>query len=227
MSTSATQTIYERLRADLLTGRRRPEERLKIQELGLVFQVSIGAVREALSRLTSEGLVTAEPQRGFRVAPVSLADIRDLTMVRIQIEGTCLRRAIACGDVVWEATIVASHHCLARTELRPKDGQAGFSDAWLAAHADFHRMLVSACDSPWSLKLREMLFVQSERYRDLALMADKGERDVQREHRELMEAVLARDADDAVARMTAHLTLTTESIEMAFRRHPANDPGHS
>ncbi|NVN85176.1 MAG: FCD domain-containing protein [Rhodopseudomonas sp.] len=223
MSTSATQTIYERLRADLLAGRRRPDERLKINELGLAFQISSGAVREALSRLTSEGLVTAEPQRGFRVAPVSLADIRDLTMVRSQIEGICLRRAIACGDVAWESAIVASHHCLARTELRPSDGQPGFSDAWLAAHADFHRKLTDACDSPWSLKLREMLFTQSERYRDMALSADEGERDVRREHRELMEAVLARDADSAIARMTAHLTLTTESIEAAFRKHPAND----
>ncbi|UGV25332.1 FCD domain-containing protein [Rhodopseudomonas boonkerdii] len=226
MSTSATHTIYERLRSDLLTGRRRPDERLKINELGLAFQVSIGAVREALSRLTSEGLVIAEPQRGFRVAPVSLADLRDLTMVRTEIEVRCLRRAIACGDAAWEAAIIASHHRLVRTELHPKDGRPGFSDGWLAAHADFHRMLTSACDSPWSLKLREMLFTQSERYRDLALIADKGERDVQREHRELMEAVLARDVDLAITRITAHLALTTKSIETAFHRQPANDSGH-
>lgn len=223
MSTSATQTLYERLRSDLLAGRRRPDERLKIGDLGRAFDVSTGAVREALSRLTSEGLVTAEPQRGFRVAPVSIADLRDLTMVRVDIEASCLRRAIAHGDLAWEAAVIASHHRLAHTALRPTDGAAGFSETWLRAHTDFHRMLAGACDSPWSLKLREMLFTQSERYRDLALIADKGERDVAREHRELMEAVLARDADLAVARMTAHLTQTADSIATAFHKTPAND----
>lgn len=227
MSTSATQTIYERLRSDLLSGRRRPDERLKISELGQAFAVSIGAVREALSRLTSEGLVTAEPQRGFRVAPVSVADLRDLTMVRVDIEGTCLRRAIAHGDLAWEAAVIASHHRLAHTALRPQirsqGGDVGFSEAWLAAHADFHRTLARACDSPWLLKLRDMLFTQSERYRDLALAADKGHRDVAAEHRALMDAALARDAEVAVARMTAHLTQTADSIETALAGRPAND----
>ncbi len=223
MSTSATQTLYERLRFDLLAGRRRPDERLKISELGQAFDVSTGAVREALSRLTSEGLVIAEPQRGFRVAPVSIADLRDLTMVRVDSEVSCLRRAIAHGDLAWEAAVIASHHRLAHTVLRPTNGGPGFSEAWLGAHANFHRTLASACDSPWSLKLREMLFIQSERYRDLALIADKGERDVAREHRELMEAALARDANLAATRMAAHLTRTADSIETAFNKAPAND----
>src|SRR5438132_9546483 len=89
-----TQAAYEGLRADLLACRIPPGSRLKIQELCTRLSVSLGAIREALSRLTSEGLVVAEPQRGFRAAPISAEDLSDLTRTRIKIESLCLRRAI-------------------------------------------------------------------------------------------------------------------------------------
>ena len=66
-----TQGAYEGLRADLLACRVTPGSKLKIQDLCERFSVSLGAIREALSRLTSEGLVISEPQRGFRAAPIS------------------------------------------------------------------------------------------------------------------------------------------------------------
>src|ERR1700683_2974942 len=121
-SPNMTQGAYEGLRADLLACRIPPGRKLKSQELCLRFSVSLGAIREALSRLTSEGLVVAEPQRGFRVAPISAADLVDLTMVRVEIDTLCLKRAIACGDVDWEARLIAAAHLLARTpELEPED----------------------------------------------------------------------------------------------------------
>ena len=100
-STNLTQAAYEGLRADLLACRIIPGKKLKIQDLCDRFSVSLGAVREALSRLTSEGLVVAEPQRGFRAAPISAADLVDLTMVRVEIDTLCLKRAIAGGNVDW------------------------------------------------------------------------------------------------------------------------------
>jgi len=126
-------------------------------------------VREALSRLTSEGLVVAEPQRGFRVAPISAAELRDLTGVRAHIEGLCLDRAIAVGDVGWGAQLVAAFHCLSRTPERESDDRERMSEAWSVAHAAYHKTLVSACDSPWLLRLRETLYAQSERYRRLSV----------------------------------------------------------
>src|SRR6266702_6405429 len=97
-SINLTQGAYEDLRADLLSCRIAPGSRLKVQELCDRLSVSLGAIREALSRLTSEGLVVAEPQRGFRAAPISAEDLLDLTKTRIQIDTICLKRAIACGD---------------------------------------------------------------------------------------------------------------------------------
>lgn len=214
MSGSATQTVYEQLRARLLAGLYRPEEKLKISELGSAFSVSTGAIREALARLTAEGLVTATPQRGFRVAPVSVADLRDLTDMRVEIETKCLRRAIANGDLAWETAVVAAHHRLAATPIAAHDGS--FSPAWTLAHADFHAALAQACGSAWMMRVRDLLFAHNERYLDLARKTDRGNRDAAREHRELMEATLARDTERAVTLMMAHLDKTRDTIEAAL-----------
>ncbi|MBB4368373.1 DNA-binding GntR family transcriptional regulator [Bradyrhizobium sp. cir1] len=223
MSGSATQTVYEQLRVSLLAGRYLPEAKLKISELGSAFSVSTGAVREALARLTAEGLVTAMPQRGFRVAPVSVADLRDLAEMRIEIETKCLRRAIASGDLAWEAAVVAAHHRLAVTPIAAADG--GFSPAWIVAHGEFHAALAQACDSAWMLRVRDLLFAHNERYLDLARKTDRGNRDAAREHRELMEAALARDTDRAVAAIAAHIGKTRDTIESALRRAEMDELG--
>lgn len=211
-SSSLTQDAYQRLRADLLACRLQPGARLKIGDLCRTLSVSLSAVREALSRLTSEGLVVAEPQRGFRAAPISVDELRDLTGVRAQIEGMCLERAIAVGDVGWESQLVAAFHRLSRTPERdPADSQR-MCEAWSTAHAAFHMALVSGCDSPWLLRLREILYAQSERYRRLSVPLAAIARDLNCEHRDIMDAVLARDAGRAKAAMVRHLELTTRVL---------------
>ena len=209
---SRTQLAYERLRADLLACRLKPGEPLRLAELCKRLAVSLGAVREALSRLTSEGLVSAEPQHGFRAAAVSAPDLKDLAGVRSEIEGACLRRAIAVGDLAWEARIVSAYHQLSRTPVQAADDAERLSDAYALVHARFHEELASACDSPWLLRLRAMLFAQSERYRRLTLPLERHDRDRNREHRQLMDAVLARDADRAVSLMKAHVEKTTQIL---------------
>ena len=211
-ATSFTQNTYERLRADLLACRLRPGARLKISDLCESLGVNLSAVREALSRLTSEGLVVAEPQRGFHVAPISADELRDLTAVRTDIEGTCLERAIAAGDVGWESQLVAAFHRLSRTsEREPADPQR-MNEAWSAAHSAFHEALVGACDSPWLLRLRSILYAQSERYRRLSVPLAAVARDLNREHQGIMDAALARDAGQAKALMAQHVELTTRVL---------------
>ena len=211
-SSTRTQDVYEHLRAKLLNGRSEPAARLKINELCRSLGVSLSAVREALSRLTSEGLVIAEPQRGFRVAPVSATELTDLTNVRVHIECLCFERAIALGDLEWEAMLLAAFHRLSGVPERDPASPERMSDAWSAAHTAFHAALVSACDSPWLLRLRETLYIQSERYRRLSISFVGISRDLNREHREIMAAALARDVKLARTLMAQHLQLTTESL---------------
>lgn len=204
-----TQGAYEGLRADLLACRITPGSRLKIQELCARFSVSLGAVREALSRLTSEGLVISEPQRGFRAAPISIADLKDLTMVRIEVEALCLKRAIEFGTVDWEARLVAAFHRLSRTPERVARDPVRSADEWADAHASFHAALVEAADSPWLLRLHAQLYAQSERYRRLSVPLSNETRDVGQEHREILDAALRRDASTAVTLLSRHLDATT------------------
>jgi DNA-binding GntR family transcriptional regulator len=215
-----TQGAYEDLRADLLSCRILPGSRLKIQELCTRLSVSLGAIREALSRLTSEGLVVAEPQRGFRAAPISPEDLSDLTRVRIEIEGLCLRRAIALGDVDWEARLVAAFHRLSRTPERAPSDPVRSNDEWAAAHAAFHLALVEGCGSPWLLRLHSQLYDQSERYRRLSVSLARATRKIGDEHQAIMDAALGRDAEKAVALVTAHMTETT-NILLSARIDPA------
>jgi DNA-binding GntR family transcriptional regulator len=218
-----TQAAYEAVRADLLACRIRPGSRLKIQDLCARFAVGLGAIREALSRLTSEGLVIAEPQRGFRAAPISVADLQDLTRTRIEIESLCLRRAIAAGTVDWEARLVAAFHRLSRTPERAPADPARADDDWAGAHATFHLALVEGGDSPWLLRLHSQLYAQSERYRRLSIPLDTAERDVGAEHQAILEAALARDAERAVTLLARHLSATTAILLAAEIMEPDSE----
>jgi GntR family carbon starvation induced transcriptional regulator len=212
MAASRTIQTYETLRQELLDGAHDPGSKLLIDQLADRFGVSLGAVREALSRLTSDRLVVAEPQRGFSVAPVSAADLIDLTAVRIDIETRCLRRSILRGNIEWEGRLLDTWHQLSRTPpLLPGKVRALNSD-WTRLHTRFHDDLIAACDSVWWLRLRDQLFVQAERYRRMAVPYGKVERNVDEEHRMILEATLAHDADRACAALGDHLQRTADIL---------------
>lgn len=208
-SSSLTHTVYQQLRAAVLACRIRPGEKVIIGDVCRSHQVSLGAVREALSRLTAEGLVIAEPQRGFRVAPVSESDLRQLTEARIEMERLCLWRSIANGTDAWAARIVDAFQDLSRTPERAADDPSVASEDWAEAHGRFHEALVDGADNLWFLRLRSILYAQSERYRRLSIPLARKKRDLGSEHGEIMEATLARDADLACDRLEEHLRKTT------------------
>jgi DNA-binding GntR family transcriptional regulator len=208
-SVNLTQSAYEQLRADILSCRLAPGTKLKIQELCTRYAVSLGAIREALSRLTSEGLVTAEPQRGFKAAPISPEDLTDLTKVRIEIDSLCLRKAVENGDVDWESRLVAAFHRMSRTPERAAGDPTRSSEEWAEAHAAFHTALVDGCGSPWLMRLHGQLYDQSERYRRLSVSVAPKKRNIGDEHQKILDAVLARDADKAVKLLAQHLGTTT------------------
>ncbi len=180
------------------------------------FGVSLAVVREALSKLTAEGLVTADPQRSFCVTPVSIGELEDLTWIRIQLDGLALREAIARGDVDWETSIVAAFHRLSRTPHFSDATARTKSEDWAQAHAAFHLALISACGSPSLLQLREGLFARSERYRRLSGLVEGPRRDVEGEHRAIMDATLGRNAPLAVELLDRHLQLTTDLVRATF-----------
>ena len=213
---SLTSAVQERLRADILSTRLLPGQKLHIAGLAKHFSVSLAAVREALSRLVADGLVQASDQRGFRVSPVSPADLRDVTQTRVDIEGLALRRSIELGDRTWLASVEQSFAALAVVPYTYPDDPTHHYEEWVVRHRIFHRTLVSACGSPWLLGFRDVLHEQSERYRRLSIRRDTGKsRNVEAEHAAIVHAVLKRDADAAVAALSEHFLTTMHLVELA------------
>jgi DNA-binding GntR family transcriptional regulator len=203
------------LRRDILSGTLAPGERLRTKDLQARYGLGLSPLRESLQRLSAEGMVVNDAQRGFAVAPVSVAELRDLTVARTALESTMLPMAMQLGGADWEGDIVAAFHRLSRTPL-PND-PAAMADAslWELRHRSFHHALVAGCGSPWLLRLHGQLVDQSERYRKIRILhhleSQAQVRDVNAEHQAVMDAVLRRDAAQAVALMTQHLVATSDA----------------
>ena len=214
-----TSAVLERLRADILSTKLVPGQKLHIAGLAKQFSVSLAAVREALSRLVADGLVQASDQRGFRVSPVSPADLADVTQTRIDIEGLALRRSIERGDQAWLTSVEKAFASLNAVPYRHPDQPGSHYEEWVVRHRVFHRTLVNACGSPWLLGFRDMLHEQSERYRRLSIRRETGMiRDVEAEHAAIVHAVLERDVETAVSALSVHFQTTMHLVGLATPR---------
>ncbi|MEC3993752.1 GntR family transcriptional regulator [Actinacidiphila sp. DG2A-62] len=204
--------VHAELRADILAGRLTPGARLPFAELSARYGMSMGVIREALTRLTAEGLVESEPQYGFRVTPVSVEDLRHLTEARLAIETLVLRQAFAQGGVAWESSVLAAHHRLERTPQMTGDDPARLADEWVAAHNAYHLALLSGCPNPRLLAMAASLRDSAELYRRWSVPLGREHRDIAGEHHALLDAVLAQDADAAAALLAAHIQHTTDVL---------------
>lgn len=211
---SMTQATYEMLKDAVLYCRLLPGQRLSAVELAEKTGSNVAAVREALSRLTSEGFVISVPQKGFRVAPFAIKDLQDLTDARMEIESLCLQRSVQAGGLDWEARMIAAFHQLSRQqELDARDANTFVrTSAWSAFHSEFHESLVAACDNSWLLRVRAQLYTHHSRYRNLALSLTGARRNIEREHKEILEALLARDSSAATAQLRKHLSMTADAV---------------
>ena len=207
-----TKSVYEQLRADILAGRLRPGEKIRAISLRKRFNTAASPVREALNRLLSEGFVALEEQKGFRVAPVSHDELKELVKTRCWIDGLAIRESIARFDVKWEENLILALHRLSRISR----GQAGHVENadWESGHKAFHMALIGGCDSRWMKRISEQLFDAAERYRLLAL-EQVLERDELAEHQAMVDACINRDPDRAVELLSHHYGQTFDAITSA------------
>lgn len=207
---------YDRLRTEILHGDLVPGERLRVAALNSRFNLGLTPIREALMRLSSEGLVEGAANKGVRVREATLEEFRDLMETRRTIETLCLKRSMDRGDPAWEADILHALHMLVRAPLPSSDNDRATATDWEQRHRKFHACLVSACGSAWHLKFWNMLVDHSGRYRKLRLLNHQtlaaDVRNVNAEHEEIAEAVIAREADRAIALMDDHLRRTEAAV---------------
>ena len=203
---------YDRLRRDIVDGRFAPSSRLHLATLCRHYGVGMSPVREALARLSSEGFAVALSQRGFRVSPLNLEDLKDLTLAREKLEAEALRLAIDNGDEAWRQRVAASFNRLRRLDQALAERAAEIIDQWELANGEFHRALVAACPSQWLLRMRELLYGQSQRYRRFSVIRSANIRRAHEEHRSIMEAALDRDAERACDLIRAHVLATSQTV---------------
>jgi GntR family transcriptional regulator, carbon starvation induced regulator len=209
---TAADTLSERAAAliqrDILSGRLAPGARLGI--VGLAEEYGLGAtpVREGLSRLVSRQLVIALGQRGFRVAPVSEADLRDITCMRIVVEQEALSLAMKLGKDEWEAGIVSALHRMQRFIDRTGSRFTEGTEEFDVLHKGFHTALLAACGSPRLLAAHSDLYDQAYRYRRIMMRKFDNGKTFMQSHRDLADYVLARDQRRAPAMLAAHLQST-------------------
>lgn len=211
ISTQAS-SVYDRLQTDILTGHLQPGRKLRLKDLIEKYETGNSPLREALNRLSANGMVVREENRGFRVSPANTAELAELTRTRCWLEEIALRESIAHGDVEWEERIVLAFHWLTRAAQSKDAATKATAPEWEEHHREFHLALISACDSNILIDFCAQLNKRSFRYRNLAEVVEYRDRHELEEHRELQQAVLNRDADKAVDLMKKHYTVTSDIL---------------
>jgi GntR family carbon starvation induced transcriptional regulator len=198
---------YRRIRSDVVFGRLRPGQKLKLDGLKETYGVSISTLREILNRLTAEGLVVAEGRRGFEVAPVSIENLKELADLRLLLESHAMQVSFENADVEWEGRVVSAHHKLASTERLMEQG-IGELEQWKRYDGEFHQALISNCGSRVLMETQALVFDKYFRYQ-MVSFTYRGAEPAQ-QHKALLACALKRDAGTAKAILTRHVNNCVE-----------------
>ncbi|MGP3698481.1 GntR family transcriptional regulator [Rhodobacter sp. NSM] len=211
-----SERAYDRIRRDILRGGLFPGAKLQIEGISERYGIGIAPVREALNRLSSEGLVERKSQRGFFVAGISMTALEELVKTRIWLETLALRESIPRGDLDWEENLVLAYHRLARTNRRmPAEEGRDLAEEWEHFHKAFHMLLLDRCGSTWLLGFCSTMMDQAVRYRSLSMNFHPN---IQRregaaaEHAAILAAAIDRDTDLACRLLTEHYAATLEAL---------------
>lgn len=200
---SIGEMAYRRIRSDIIFGRLAPGQKLRLEQLREAYGTSVSTLRELLNRLSSEGLIEAEGQKGFMVSPVSATNLKELAAMRLLLEGHALTQSFEAGDMEWEGRVVAAHHKLAQMERRMLDNDRADSELWKRYDWEFHHALISACGSQVLLDTHAVIYDKYLRYQMVAVIF-RGQVAAD-EHQILLDCALKRDKDRAASILTTHV----------------------
>lgn len=193
---------YARIRGDIIFGRLKPSQRLRLEVLRKDYGLSVTTLREVLNRLVSERLVVAEGKRGFEVASISIDNLKELADLRLLLECHAIEQSFARADIEWEGRVVSAHHKLAATEKLMKS-QIGSSEQWKQYDSEFHQALISNCGSATLMEAHAAAFDRYFRYQMITFKF-RDEAPI-RQHKDLLECALKRDALKAKKILKEHV----------------------
>ncbi len=223
---SVGEKAYRRIRSDIIFGMLLPGQKLKLDRLREDYGASVSTLRELLARLSSEGLVIAEGQRGFEVSPVSPDNLKEIAALRLLLETHALEQSFLAGDMEWEGRVVSAHHKLSLMEKRMLSGERADTELWKRYDWEFHHALISACGSAALLETHAPIYDKYLRYQMVAGVF-RGEV-AAREHQQLLDCALGRDAHTARNVLASHIndcvTYTLENGMLSREQRPATAP---
>jgi GntR family carbon starvation induced transcriptional regulator len=224
---SLADAVFARLKSDILLGVLAAGSRLRFVELHQRYGVGTSPLREALSRLAADRLVSQETNRGFRVAEISLDDFMDIARVRKDLECRAIVESIDRRGDRWEEALIIAHHRLQKLGRQETQvsGPAGVSREWEVRHRAFHLALISSCGSPWTLHFCGLLHDQFDRYRRSVRTDAKVQAKLAMHHGALVEAALAGAAERARTVLAEHIDQTAAAVVARLRDKPKRKAG--
>lgn len=211
--------VYVRLRADIISGVYLPGSALRFAEMQKRYGLGVSRLREALAQLSSDRLVVREINRGFRVPEASLRDFDDIAAMRLRLEPGAFRISVETGNEAWEERIIIAAHRLDRAARRYEaETVTAVQDTWERCHRAFHEALIDACGSPMTLHFCSVLYDHFDRYRRLVGFDATAQQRLARQHRDLADCALDRNAAEAEAMMAAHVEQTVRTVRPGLAR---------
>ncbi|GHB41102.1 GntR family transcriptional regulator [Pseudovibrio japonicus] len=204
-SASLIDRAYAQLRAAILSGQLEPGSKLRIREMCSTFDVGPTPVREALSRLVSQGLVATQSHKGFYIPELSKTEFEDIIEQRRLIESATVRTAVEKGDTQWRESVLDAYHTLQEIERTWQTSRRDFWNEWEEANRVFHMTLVDGAGSSWASRFLYMLHDQCTRYRAAMHRTGFIPEGVQDDHSQLINAVRTGDGALAAETIKTHL----------------------
>ncbi len=203
-------SVYATLKGDIITGKLKPGHKLRLQVLKEDYNVGNSPLREALNRLSVNGLVMREENKGFKVSSASAEELQELVRTRCWLEEIALRESIRNGDDDYDERIVLAVHRLSRASS--KDSNAYSTPEHQDLHREFHQSILAACNSSILLKYCSQIQDQSFRYRNIAEVVQYRTGHEEQEHQDIRDAILDRNADKAVELLCSHYQVTADIL---------------
>lgn len=212
-SSSHADAVETALRRAIIAAEYEPGQRLSAEALAVKFRVSPTPVREALARLAGDNLVTSLPQRGVRVASLSLSEMEEIYDVRSLIDPLAIERSVQHMNEDARVELVSHYERMIEASgSGTRDLDAGEYAAYEEAHMAFHRSTLSRCGSSWLLRLSDLLSDHSLRYRYASIQSRSRYETISEEHAEILAACLGADADRARESQLRHLENTRSAL---------------
>ena len=193
------QEVAERLRQRIFSHELPPGTWVDEQALAEHYGISRTPLREALKVLASEGLVTLKPRRGCYVTEISERDLDEVFTVMSMLEGECARTSATKASAADLERLRAIHADLENA------ADAGDIDGFFEANQAFHLALQEIADNRWLLQVIEDLRKVIKLSRHHSLFSEGRLAQSLAEHRDILQALLARDAARAETLMRAHI----------------------